>query len=187
MSWKKNARKTAAFMMASVLLISGALMAEERLGYVEEETVSLNTPAILEKIPEMRISRADRTLLKELSQCAVVAELPDGGEIPVSENGEVSAALGDYLSGKEMESARVSLYGPKDNEILRLEWTEEEDRPFCLERRRIWNETHYYKVCGVKAFLSGGTIYENWDNTGAKETAVRRRWFAWIWEGPNRD
>ena len=184
MNWKKRIRKIAIWYLIFVVLAYAVLLIENRFGYVEEEVVSLNTPVILEQVPEVRITRADRSLMEKLFQYAEV-ELPNGGETAVLENGEISAIVEECLNQEEMASALISIYFDDNRNILSLYWEQKNHMPVYLEMTRGGSEINYYKTTGKKGFLSGGSIYENWDNTGAMETAVRRRWLAWIWEGLN--
>lgn len=185
MNWKKRIRKIAILYLIFVVFFYVVLLVENRFGYVKEEVVSLNTPAILEQVPEIEITDADRSMMEKLSQYAAATGLPDGGETAVLENGEVSAIVGECLSREEMASALVGTYSDGNRNILSLYWKQENDMPVYLEMTRRGSKANYYKETGEKGFLSGGSIYKNWDNTGAMETAVRRRWFAWIWEGLN--
>lgn len=187
MTWKKRVRKAAVWYLIFVVLFYVVLLVENQFGYMEKEVVSLNTPAILEEVPEIKITRADRSLLKSLSQCATVTELPEGGDITVLENEELTRIVEEYLSGEELESSSVRIDFDENGNTLGLYWERENKMPTYLEMTYRETEVHYYKTTGKKGFLSGGSIYENWDNAGAMETAVRRRWFAWIWEGLNRE
>lgn len=179
--WKRFFLRWVLLSLVITGLMYGELLIESKFGYVEEERVSMDTSAILKRVPEVKITEADRALLEELSQCAAVRKLKDGEELAALSDEETASVLKTCLSEQEMETACVS--GSSQGNAA-LEWFREKDEVFLLAAPQ--GDADCFKAYGKKASLSGGTLYENWDNKGAMETAFRRRWLAWIWRGLNR-
>nr|WP_325185311.1 hypothetical protein [uncultured Oscillibacter sp.] len=172
----KRLLKTTILVLLLVLL-GVELCMELRYPCKEAAVVSKDTEAILRRAPEVEITEEDRAMVEDLSQCAVVQSLLEGGEngdLSAADHPELMEAADRHLSPESAATVVVSAIFYEKNPSLYVNWTDGEGHTLVLGKER--DGEGYYKLyrAGRK------NIYENWDNERAQKSVIRRRWLGWL-------
>jgi len=167
-----------------VILIGMEICMEARFPCEELVLKSEDTGDILREIPEMEIAERDRLFFEELSRCAGVADLLDGGEdgfVFAAEDAEVRAAAEEYLGAEEADFLTVNVAFQENGDITKfLNWGETGKSVVCMQETGSGDEKEYYKICSFGSFPGRRVTYENWNNESARKSMTQRRWFAWL-------
>lgn len=172
----KKILKTTVLVLLLVLL-GVELCMEIRYPCKELAVTSKDTEAILRRTPEVVITEEDRATVEDLSQCAVVQSLLEGGEngdLSAADHPELMEAADRHLSPESAATVVMSAIFYEGNPSLYVNWTDGGGHTLVLEKERDGGE--YYKLYGAGRKYT----YENWDNARAQKTVVRRRWLAWL-------
>lgn len=176
----KRLLKTTILVLLLVLL-GVELCMELRYPCKEAAVVSKDTEAILRRAPEVEITEEDRAMVEDLSQCAVVQSLLEGGEngdLSATEDPELMAAADRHLPPESAATVVVSAIFYEGNPSLYVNWQDSGGHRFSFERARDGVEWNFYKLYAPKRKV----LYENWDNEQVQKSVVRRRWLAWLWD-----
>lgn len=172
----KKILKTTVLVLLLVLLGVGLCM-EIRYPCKELAVTSKDTEVILRRTPEVVITEEDRATVEDLSQCAVVQSLLEGGEngdLSAADYPELMEAADRHLSPESAATVVVSAIFYEGNPSLYVNWTDGGGHTLVLGKGR--DDEEYYKLyrAGRK------NTYENWDNERAQKSVIRRRWLGWL-------
>lgn len=177
--WKKLCKRL--FIVLLLVLLGTEAFMELRYPCDELSVTSTDTERILRRMPEAVVTEENKALLTELMEVPSVQNLLENKEskdIRASEDPDIAAAAGKYLSEAGIGSLNVSASFSEDGFVVFMGWREGKSLS-CLQITPEEGVPAYYKLYSPKR----GVTYENWDNERAQKSEVHRRWFAWLRDG----